>query len=240
MQAVVPRIVEYLNDNDLKTVGVLKFRVKKPGQKTSDSVGPMNSLLADRLELGMVLGNPFAEADQLKIIEGASSHVAKIDGGDHLTAEGRSKIFGAEYPIAWGDEKATPDAFLTGVVAIHEDNLNATIGILCFTKSGKGLERVGEPFTAELDAASFSESGQSFMLRGVFDHGKVTKTFKEAQTKKQQAIKTSVKTLKSGSTIRMYQSTCRSSTTVSQCPLNCETETRSSKSQTKDKKSNWP
>ena len=158
----------------------------------------MNSLLADRLELGMVLGNPFAEADQLKIIEGASSHVAKIDGGDHLTDEGRSKIFNAKYPIAWGDEKATPDAFLTGVVAIHEDNQNATVGILCFTKDGEGLERVGEPFTAELDAASFSESGQSFMLRGVFDHGKVTKTFKEVQVKKQKAIKASVKTVKSG------------------------------------------
>jgi len=198
MQAAVPGIIEYLNDNKLKTVGVLKFRVKKPGEKTSDSVGPMNSLLADRLELGLVLGNPFDESQQLKIIEGASSHVAKIDGGDHLSAEGRAKIFGTQYPIAWGDEKASPDAFLTGVVAIHEDNLNATVGILCFTKDGEGLERVGEPFTAELDAASFSESGQSFMLRGVFDHGKVTKTFKEVQVKKQKAIKASVKTLKSG------------------------------------------
>lgn len=198
MQAAVPGINKYLNDNKLKTVGILKFRVKKPGQETSDSVGPMNSLLADRLELGMVLGNPFDEAQQLKIIEGASSHVAKIDGGDHLTDEGRTKIFGAQYPIAWGEEKAIPDAFLTGVVAIHEDNLHATVGILCFTKDSGGLERIGEPFTAELDAASFSESGQSFMLRGVFDHGKVTKTFKEAQTKKQQAIKTSVKNLKSG------------------------------------------
>ena len=198
MQAAVPGIIEYLNENKLKTVGVLKFRVKKPGQKTSDSVGPMNSLLADRLELGLVLGNPFDESQQLKIIEGASSHVAKIDGGDHLTDEGRTKIFGTQYPIAWGDEKASPDAFLTGVVAIHEDNLNATVGILCFTKDGEGLERVGEPFKAELDAASFSESGQSFMLRGVFDHGKVTKTFKEVQVKKQKAIKASVKTVKSG------------------------------------------
>lgn len=198
MQAAVPGIVKHLNDNNLKTVGVLKFRVKKPGQKTSDSVGPMNSLLADRLELGLVLGNPFDESQQLKIIEGASSHVAKIDGGDHLTDDGRTKIFSTQYPIAWGDEKASPDAFLTGVVAIHEDNLNATVGILCFTKDGDGLERVGEPFTAELDAASFSESGQSFMLRGVFDHGKVTKTFKEVQVKKQKAIKASVKTVKSG------------------------------------------
>lgn len=197
MQAAVPDIIEFLNKNKLKTVGVLKFRVKKPGQKTSDSVGPMNSLLADRLELGLVLGNPFDESRQLKIIEGASSHVAKIEGGDHLTDAGRAKIFGARYPIAWGDEKASPDAFLTGVVVLHDDNVNATIGILCFTKDGEGLTRIGEPFTAELDAASFSESGQSFMLRGVFDNGKVTKSSQEIQTRKQQAIKTSVKNLKS-------------------------------------------
>ena len=198
MQAAVPGIIKYLNDNELKTVGVLKFRVQKPGQKTSDSVGPMNSLLADRLELGLVLGNPFDGDQQLKIIEGASSHVAKLNGADHLTDEGRTELFGTQYPIAWGDEQASPDAFLTGVVAIHEDNLNATVGILCFKKDGDGLERIGEAFTAGLDAASFSESGQSFMLRGAFDHGKVNTTFKEVQTKKQQAIKTSVKTIKTG------------------------------------------
>ena len=198
MKAAIPGIVGYLNDNQLKTVGVLKFRVKKPGQETSDSVGPMNSLLADRLELGLILGNPFDADQQLKIIEGASLHVSMVEGGDHLTAEGRAKIFDSDYPIAWGDEKATPDAFLTGVVAIHEDSLQATVGILCFTKQGGGLERVGEPFTATLDAASFSEAGHSFMLRGVFDDGKVTKTFEETQHEKQQAIKASVKAVETG------------------------------------------
>ena len=69
LQNHAPKIVEFLNAQNIKTVGVLKFRVKKPGKKTSDRVGPLNSLLADRLEVGLILANPFDEAKQLNIIK---------------------------------------------------------------------------------------------------------------------------------------------------------------------------
>lgn len=89
LQEKAPEIVKYLNDHNLKTVGVLKFRVQKPGEKTSDSIGPLNSLLADRLEVALVLENPINSPKQLHIIKDASSQVAKILGATHLTKDGR-------------------------------------------------------------------------------------------------------------------------------------------------------
>ncbi len=171
LKAHMPVIVRYLNDRNLKTVGVLKFRVRKPGQKTSDSVGPLNSLLADRLEVGLILANPFDEEKQLNIIKDASAQASGIEGANHISAAGRAAFFGPTFRLAWGKEKLAADAFLTGIVQVHEDGRIATIGILCFDRSGGKLERVGQPFEATLDAAALSEMGESFVLRGAFDDG---------------------------------------------------------------------
>lgn len=172
LQAHVPEIIEYLNKHGHKTVGVLKFRVKKDGQKTSDSVGPLNSLIADRLEVGLILRNSFDESRQLQIIKNASAQVAESELASHLSASGRPHFFETTYDMAWGSEKRTPDAFLTGVIQIHEDNSRCTIGILCFDKSGGELKRCGDIFEADLDASSMGELGESFVLRGAFDAGK--------------------------------------------------------------------
>jgi len=171
LQAHVPQITDYLNKQGHKTVGVLKFRVKKDGQKMSDSVGPLNSLIADRLEVGLILSISFNKAQQLQIIKDASAQVADSELASHLSAAGRANFFEKNYDMAWGSEKQQPDAFLTGVIQIHEDNSRCTIGILCFDKSGGELQRCGDVFEAELDASLMSELGESFVLRGAFDAG---------------------------------------------------------------------
>lgn len=188
LQRQVPKIVDYLNDNNLKTVGVLKFRVKKPGQKISDSVGPLTSLLADRLEIGLILGNPFDKTRQLNIIENASSQAANIAGADHVTAAGQAAFFGPQFKLSIAGEVKEADAFLTGVVQVHEDNRHVTVGILCFDKNGRGLVKACDVFQADLDASSLSEMGESFTLRGAFDGGTTQQTFKEDQKQKQQQV----------------------------------------------------
>lgn len=93
IQRHIPQVIDYLNENGFRNVGVLRFRVKKPGQQTSSSVGSLNSLLADRLEIGLILANPFQEHRQLNILKEASAQAAAIDGATHLTAEGRAVFF---------------------------------------------------------------------------------------------------------------------------------------------------
>ena len=176
LQKHVPQIIDYLNKQGHKTVGVLKFRVKKHGQQTSDSVGPLNSLIADRLEVGLILRNSFDESRQLQIIKNASAQVADSELVSHLSAAGRAQFFEMTYDMAWGSKRRAPDAFLTGVVQIHEDNSRCTIGILCFDRSGSELKRCGDVFEADLDASSMGELGESFVLRGAFDSGKTQLT----------------------------------------------------------------
>ncbi|MFK7818438.1 MAG: hypothetical protein AB8G99_06955 [Planctomycetaceae bacterium] len=192
IQKHVPEIASYLKGKGVKTVGVLKFRVKKPGEKTTDSAGSINSLLADRLEVAMILGNSFNESQQLQIIKNASDQVAKVEGANHLSEAGRRAMFGARYQLAWGDTSAKADAFLTGVVAVHDDGKNASIGILCFHRSGGKLERACSLFEAELDASTLGEMGESFVLRGAFDGGNSRLSFKNKQQKRENQIREQV------------------------------------------------
>ena len=98
----LPSVIEYCNKNGIKTVGVLKFRTKKPNEKLSDSAGPINSLLADRIECGLILANPFDESKQLNVVKHASDQMLGIKGANHLTQEGRQICFDKELEIAWG------------------------------------------------------------------------------------------------------------------------------------------
>ena len=197
LQRRMPQIVQYLNDHDYKTVGVLKFRVKKPGEPTSDSVGPLNSLLADRLELGLILAIPFEQEDEFQIIRYASDQVALVEGASHLSSEGRRSFFGPAYQLAWGEKSATADAFLTGVVQVHEGNQRASIGILCFNKNGGGLERVCDVFEANLDADVLRELGESYIvLRGAFDQGAARLTAEQREEQQQTFIRKEVAKVK--------------------------------------------
>ena len=188
IQKHIPDIVEYLHNKGVKTVGVLKFRVAKPGEKLTDSAGPVNSLLADRLEVGLILANSFDEAKQLNVIKDASAQVGKVDGANHLTAAGRRTMFGSSYKLAWGDETVQADGFLTGIIQVHDDNRSASIGILSFQKGAEKLERACDVFEAELDASTLGELGESFFLRGAFDDGSSELTFEDRQQERQERV----------------------------------------------------
>ena len=157
----------------------------------------MNSLLADRLELGLILANPFDETNQLKIIEGASDQVAIVKGANHLDETGRGKLFDHRYKLAWGDEKVKADAFITGGVRIRSDNISAKVILLYVSKDGGEVQPLGEPFDAQLDPQSLSESGASFVLRGAFDKVPNKTEFKRVQQQKQELVKKEVVLVKS-------------------------------------------
>lgn len=200
IQKHVPNIVDYLRNKGIQTVGVLKFRVAKPGDKLTDSAGPVNSLLADRLEVGLILANSFDETKQIQVIKDASSQAAKVDGANHLTTEGRKIIFDSSYKLAWGDKTARADAFLTGIIQVHDNNRTASIGILCFDKNGSKLERACDVFEAELDASTLGELGESFILRGAFDGGDSELTFEDRQQQRQKRVVEQAKQVKAKTT----------------------------------------
>lgn len=170
-----PKVIRYLQDKGCKNVGVLKFRVKKGDDAITDSVGLANMTIATRLEIALILANDKDAKKQIGIIQNASAVAAGLKDASHLTKEGRVKLFDARYPLAWGKDKVTPDAFLTGVAELSADRKEITVGIVAFGKADDKLEKVAK-FTVGSDAMALVESGESFLLRGVFDDGKVVET----------------------------------------------------------------
>lgn len=166
-----PDILKHCRDHGYKNVGVLKFLVHKADTDTlSDNVGTLNRTVARRLELGMILANNAREP--IGVIENASDVAASIPGANHLTREGRLKLFERKYPLAWGKDPVTADAFITGLVSVSADLKALNIKLLVFDKSTNKLGPIGKDLVAANDPRKLSELGESF-TRGAFDDGSV-------------------------------------------------------------------
>ncbi|MBW3597720.1 MAG: hypothetical protein KY475_10640 [Planctomycetes bacterium] len=178
-----PEMLEHCRSKGYRNVGVLKFRVKKGNDPISDSVGTFNSFLAERLETALILANSSSGGSPVGIIRDASAVAAKTPGAAHTSADGRSRLFAAKYPLAWGSPppQVTPDAFITGIVVVSPDLRDMSVGILAFDRAGKELERIVPVFKADVGIDALAELGESYALRGAFDGGDTQMT--EEQTK---------------------------------------------------------
>ncbi len=185
-----PLIMEQLTLRGYQNVGVLKFRIKKGKQDSSDQVGSLNLRLTKKLELALVVAND--ARNPIGLVADASQVAAKIPGASHLSAEGREKLFSREYPLAWGDQEVKPDAFLTGVALISPDLRTMTVGVLGFDQSSETLFPVAK-FEVTPDLEDLLDSGESFTVRGVFDDGSLSLTQEERKDKAtQEALTTSL------------------------------------------------
>jgi hypothetical protein len=168
-------LVKHCKDKGYKTVGVLKFLGAKDGSDFSDNLGTVNTLLARRLEVSLVLAND--PRKPIELIDDASAVAARTRGANHYTPEGRRALFAAGYKLAWGDPKVrvTPDAFLTGLVSMSKDLKTLRVSFLYFDRTTNRLEPVpGVPDAVVPNrAAALVEMGESFTVRGAFDDGKV-------------------------------------------------------------------
>ena len=102
------------------------------------------------------------------IVQDASAVAARLPGADHLTKEGRLKLFGQNYPIAWGGRQVKPDAFLTGMVEVSPDLRNLAIQLQCIDQKGD-VEDVFDRahlIRAETGSTNLVCLGESWRLRG--------------------------------------------------------------------------
>jgi hypothetical protein len=168
-------IIKFCQGKPYQTVGVLKFLGAKQGGGVSDNLGTVNSLLARRLEVALVLAND--PRRPINLIDNASAVAARTPAANHYTAAGRKALFAAQYKLAWGDPRvrATPDAFVTGLVHVSKDLKTLSISLFCFDRTTSKLEAMpGVPDAVVANRpANLVELGESFTVRGAFDDGKV-------------------------------------------------------------------
>jgi hypothetical protein len=170
-----PGLIKAFKEKHYKNVGVLKFLVSREGEAFRDNVGTINLLMARQLETSLLLANDVREP--LGIIQNASEVARTIEGAGHLSKEGREKLFTGKYPLAWGKEGVSADAFLTGAAEISKDLKRITISLLAFDKYDNKLTPVCDDFVVANAANRLGEMGESFVLRdisrGAFDEGEV-------------------------------------------------------------------
>lgn len=161
-------VMQHILDKGYKNVGVLKFRVAKGKSPLSFNVGPLNSNLADRVENLLILyDNP---AKPFGVIKNASQVAIEKKLVPYTSPKGLSSLFEESYPLAWGDARVKPDAFVTGIVRIGADMTGAvvTLGVLDreTLKNKKSLEftKITE-FKVEMDRTLLGDIGQSFLVQ---------------------------------------------------------------------------
>jgi hypothetical protein len=166
-----PRVIALLKERGYENVGVLKFLVTKDGRAFQDNVGTLNSSLARRLELALLLAND--PRRPVGIVSNASAVAQRTRGANHLTRAGRLKLFEPRYPLAWGKQEVAPDAFLTGIAAVSKDLRALTLSLLAFDRKTNKLEQILDDFDAANLPDRLAELGESFLLRGGADGGEV-------------------------------------------------------------------
>ncbi|MBX3399496.1 MAG: hypothetical protein KF873_12200 [Gemmataceae bacterium] len=143
-----------------RNVGVLKFSVSPDGGKTfPNQVGTLNLHLANRLEQAMFIKNAPVEP-KIGVTRNASAVAAKIDGADHLTPDGRTKLFTGKYPLLWGTQTVAVDAFVVGVATVSSNQ--ETISIQLYLIDPTLHQPFGKPFAVQNRAALLAETGASY------------------------------------------------------------------------------
>jgi hypothetical protein len=167
-----PRIMKYLKDRHYQTVGVLKFAVKKGDQPASLNAGTLNTMMAARLEHALILLND--PAKPIDFLHDASQAAAsQSHSATSQNARGRRNLFEHAYPVAWGDHKKKPDAFLTGEVFVEKDMKQSTILVQAFdAKSPDHVEEVIRIRNVPMDRNVLVSIGQSYVLSRGLRHRK--------------------------------------------------------------------
>jgi hypothetical protein len=165
-------LIQHCKAKGYKNVGVLKFQVNTDGKSWSDNVGTMNMLLANRLEVALVMGNE-ARAP-VGVIRNASAVAARTKGANHLSEEGRQALFEASYPLAWGNSQVKADAFITGAAALSPNRKTLVVQLVVIDRQENKLAPFGKKLSVRNEASKLAEMGQSFAIRvrGAFDDDK--------------------------------------------------------------------
>ncbi len=157
----VPQLLKALAHEHCKHVGVVKFRVEKEGPRHSFSTTQLGGNLATRLENALIL---HIHEDETRAI-GVIADAGRVASARKISVSDRSKLFSiGDYPLAWGNRKVKPDAFLTGVVKVSANLAKTTVQINLFTaREPMKLKRLAE-FTVDTDRALLHDLGETFAL----------------------------------------------------------------------------
>ncbi len=166
-----PKVFKYVKDHGYRTVGVLKFAVKKGNKPASFDAGTLNTKVARSLEHALVLLND--PSKPIGIIQDASQAAARSRGATLRGAKGRRGLMEHTYPVAWESQPKPPDAFLTGEILVRADLKTLAIAIGLFDrKQPDRITEISRVKDIPMDRNTLAGIGQTFVLsRGLKHRG---------------------------------------------------------------------
>lgn len=172
------QIIDYLQQNKIRNIGVLPFEVQKGSRQPLFSGGPISTTLPRRIENALILTMDPDEKLVVGIIRDATTTANASGVGAYRQSESAfRKLFQPTYPLAWGDKTVKADAFLTGtVVSVGAERDQTELRIDLITpeswKQGKIVPQKSWKFTVRTDALLLADLGYNFALpRSVLKRG---------------------------------------------------------------------
>ncbi|HJZ59846.1 MAG TPA: hypothetical protein VKE74_33195 [Gemmataceae bacterium] len=164
LQAKAPSVLEHVRKKGFKNVGVLKFLVRRGDGPLTDDAGEMNTSLAKKTQVALVLANT---DEDFGIIDNPSEFIAreKLSAANHRTVEGRRAFFtiGRKYELAWSRDVVEASGFITGTVTLTQNLDRMTIRLQVFDKTGAIEDLPGE-ITAQPDPEMLAQAGFSYTI----------------------------------------------------------------------------
>jgi hypothetical protein len=159
------KVLKYLQKQGYKNVGVLRFQVQKGDAKPSYHAGYLNDLMATRLENALIIVQPYDMERLIGVTRHATTVAVKDDPkSSYATAEGRGKFFARRYPLAWGKDAVSVDAFVTGTVQVSADLKTTGIQIEVFDRKDPAKKVLVTTIEPTTDRATLRDMGESFVI----------------------------------------------------------------------------
>lgn len=155
-------LIDHLKANNAKHVAVLKFRASRDDGRPDFHMGPINNVMADRLENTLILGHNVDPDFPIDVAHNATA-VAAAKGMSYLPAAKAAQLFDLKYPQVVTGKPMSPDLFLTGEVRFDTKKHTTTVVIQSFTKQHPELQEVAQ-FTVPTERSTVAESGRSFVI----------------------------------------------------------------------------
>jgi hypothetical protein len=156
------KLLDTARDNKAKNIGVLKFRASRDDGELTFHLGPINNVMADRVENTLVLGYNVDPDWTIDVIHNPSASAAR-KGLSYLPAEKAAGLFDLEYPLVASDKMVKADMFLTGEIRFDTKKHTTTVVIQSFTQKSPALQEVAR-FTVPTERNTVAESGRSFVI----------------------------------------------------------------------------
>ncbi|HVS36029.1 MAG TPA: hypothetical protein VMS17_10655, partial [Gemmataceae bacterium] len=162
LQDHAKQVLDFLQAHDCRNVGVLRFQAKVGDAPVPANAGSIHQDVADRLTVALILADDLRRP--IGVVRDASRRAAEL-GVKDLKQDDLPKLFTGAYPLAWGDQTATPDGFLTGEVEVQKDLLRMTVHIQYIDRDAKRTPVLD--VEADTQADDPVRWGDSYALRGV-------------------------------------------------------------------------